>query len=71
MSKANIVHRLFAQKILSPELVEKLLNISNDEDIDEDYFIDNMDCLRNIEPTIEELRLNYPNDNFFNLTLMF
>ena len=65
MSKANIVHRIFTQKNLSPELEEKLFNLFNDEDIDEDYFIDNMHYLKNIEPTIEELRLNYPNDNSF------
>ena len=35
ISKANIVHRLFTQKNLSPELEQELLNLFNDEDIDE------------------------------------
>ncbi len=42
---------------------QKLLNLFNDEDIDEEYIIDNLDYLNNIESTIEELRSYYRNDN--------
>jgi len=65
ISKANIVHRLFTQKNLSPELEQELLNLFNDEDIDETFIINNMDYLKDIEPTIETLRANYSNDNSF------
>ena len=65
MSKANIVHRLFTEKNLSPQLEEELSNLFNDEDFDESYIIDNMDYLNDIEPTIETLRADYPNDNSF------
>ena len=65
ISKANIVHRLFTQKNLSPELESELLNLFNDEDIDETFIINNMDYLKDIEPTIETLRANYSNDNSF------
>ena len=59
------MHRLFTQKNLSPELESELLNLFNDEDIDETFIINNMDYLKDIEPTIETLRANYSNDNSF------
>lgn len=65
ISKANIVHRIFKAKNLSPELEKELLNLFNDERIDETYIIDNMDYLKDIEPTIHELRSNYQNNNSF------
>ena len=65
ISKANIIHRLFTQKNLSLQLEKELLNLFNDENIDETYIIESMNYLNNIEPTIQELRSNYPNDNSF------
>jgi hypothetical protein len=65
MSKSNIVYRLFTEKNLSAQLEEELSNLFNDEDFDKSYIIDNMDYLNDIEPTIETLRADYPNDNSF------
>ncbi len=65
MSKANIVHRLFTGNNLSPELEEELFNLFHNQDFNETYIIDNMDYLKDIEPTIHTLRSNYPNDNSF------
>ena len=64
MSKANIVHRLFTGKNLTPQLEDELLNLFNDEEFDDSYIIDSMDYLNDIEPTIHTLR-DYPNDNSF------
>jgi hypothetical protein len=65
MSKANIVHRLFTGNNLSPELEDELFNLFHNQDFNETYIIDNMDYLKDIEPTIHTLRSNYPNDNSF------
>jgi hypothetical protein len=65
MSKANIVHRLFTGKNLTPQLEDELLNLFNDEEFDDSYIIDSMDYLNDIEPTIHTLRADYPNDNSF------
>ena len=65
MSKADIVHRLFTKKSLSPELEEELFKLFHNQDFNETYIIDNMDYLKDIEPTIHTLRSNYPNDNSF------
>jgi hypothetical protein len=65
MSKANIVHRLFTRKSLSPELEEEFFNLFHNQDFNETYIIDSMDYLNDIEPTIHKLQPNYPNDNSF------
>ena len=66
ISKANIIHRLFKGQNLSPELENELMKlINNDDDIDENFIIDNMDYLKDITSTIEELRTEYYNDSSF------
>ena len=66
ISKANIIHRLFKGQNLSPELENELMRlINNDDDIDEKFIIDNMDYLKDITSTIEELRTEYYNDSSF------
>jgi hypothetical protein len=66
ISKANIIHRLFKGHNLSPELENELMKlINNDDDIDENFIIDNMDYLKDITSTIEELRTEYYNDSSF------
>ena len=67
ISKANIIHRIFTDKNLSPQLENELLKVFNDDDenIDKTYIIDNMEYLKDIEPTVYTLRSNYPIDNSF------
>ena len=67
ISKANIIHRIFTDKNLSPQLENELLKVFNDDDenIDETYIIDKMEYLKDIEPTVYTLRSNYPIDNSF------
>ncbi len=52
-------------KNLSPQLEEELFNLFHNQDFNESYIIDNMNYLKDIEPTIQTLRSNYPNDNSF------
>lgn len=65
MSKADIIHRIFTKKSLSQQLGEELSKLFNNKAFDENFIIDNMDYLNDIEPTILTLRENYQNDNSF------
>ena len=65
IAKANTIHRLFKGHNLSPELENELMNLINNDDVDENFIIDNMDYLNDITPTIETLRTEYYNDNSF------
>ena len=66
MATANITHRLFKGHELSPKLRNELTKLmNNDDDIDENYIINNMEYLKDINSTIETLRTEYYNDNSF------
>ena len=65
ISKSDIIHRILTGKSLSPQLEEELLKLFNNEDFDENFIIDNMDYLNDIEPTISTIRSNYSNNNSF------
>lgn len=65
ISKSDIIHRILTGKSLSPQLEEELLKLFNNEDFDENFIIDNMDYLNDIEPTINTIRSNYRNNNSF------
>ena len=41
------------------------MNLTNNDDVDEKFIIDNMDYLKDITPTVETLRTEYYNDNSF------
>lgn len=66
ISKSNIIHRIFTNKILSKSLKVQLINLLNNNDFNEDLILSQMPYINNdIEPTINRLRTEYKNDNTF------
>lgn len=66
ISKCNIIHRIFTNKILSKSLKVQLINLFNNNDFNEDLILSQMPYINNdIEPTINTLRTHYKNDNTF------
>jgi hypothetical protein len=66
ISKCNIIHRIFTNKILSKSLKVQLINLFNNNDFNEDLILSQMPYINNdIEPTINTLREKYKNDNTF------
>jgi len=66
ISKSNIIHRIFTNKILSKSLKVQLINLLNNNDFNEDLILSQMTYINNnIEPTINTLRTQYKNDNTF------
>ena len=66
ISKTNIIHRIFTNKILSKSLKVQLINLFNNNDFDEHLILSQMPYINNdIEPTINTLRTHYKNDNTF------
>lgn len=66
ISKSNIIHRIFTNKILSKSLKVQLINLFNNNDFNEDLILSQMPYINNdIEPTINRLRTEYKNDNTF------
>jgi len=66
ISKCDIIHRIFTNKILSKSLKVQLINLFNNNDFDEDLILSHLTYINNdIEPTINTLRTHYKNDNTF------
>ncbi len=63
MSKKSCIDHS-QERVYPPQLEEKWSNLFNDEDISETYKIDNINYLKIIEPKIETLRSDYPNDSW-------
>lgn len=67
ISSANVLQKLFKNKVLSQKAkgeIKKLLN--DNDDIDEKFLLDEMDYINNnIEKTIDKIRDHYTNDNTF------
>ena len=67
ISKADIINRIFIKKSLSQEVKAELRKLLNDnKSINEDLILSEMTYINNdIEPTINQLRAHYKNDNTF------
>ena len=67
IKKADIINRIFTNKPLSNELKGELRKLLNDNpNINEDLILSEMKYINNdIEPTINNLREHYKNDNTF------
>jgi len=67
IKKADILNRIFIKKSLSPQVKAEITKLLNDnKNIDEDLILNNMKYINNdIEPTINQLRSHYKNDNTF------
>ena len=67
IKKADILNRLFIKKSLSPQVKAEITKLLNDnKNIDEDLILNEMTYINNdIEPTINQLRAHYKNDNTF------
>lgn len=65
--KADILNRIFIKKSLSPQVKAEITKLLNDnKNIDEDLILNEMTYINNdIEPTINQLRTHYKNDNTF------
>lgn len=65
LRKINIIHKLITYNPLSIKLKSEINNLINNNDFSEDYIINNMPYLNDIEKTITTIRNKYPADNSF------